>query len=662
MNDSSLRHNQYRVEVSMDGISPQSNSCKSSKYRQFFSHQNTPVRQQKSRRREMGHSQEKENNLRQNLEWSLNRSNSQNTTSRALQSLESITTQKIQINQKMPLRSPKSSYSNQTTPIKQDINRHQLQKINTIAYQQDTSPIQNNKHQIDTISQQSFKHHKRSQSLQSFKYSSNLQGLQSPEANHKQQKNINDRTKQVQKAFQEFQDLDNIEVGISSPEPFYNRTNNINTIQQYNNRNYEQYRSIQQSATQLKSHQNHFQDNNQNQQQTLYQKLSRHNPSLINETHGFRHIDDNNNMSNILQYEVPDVKPSFEYHEQQQYIKDNGQKFDISKNLYPSLVGQKLNKDGLIPGKIVDSCFQDILSQDPFIYVHNKRNALQARKKHETQKQANQRSMLSNPNVINKEPRRVTLVHQSKFEELEVRKDKAAGAWLACMNQEYEHKMNNEEKRYQWEIQRLDAMRAKQDYQFKLQQQFNQQQKIQQTMASFINSPLMRDDRNINTQTISEKCYQSAPSSPIQIQRTYTQNKLESNHSQHISGANTNYTTPQSYSFSALANKRQSLNLSKSQSGSKAQFPKSTNQNSFANSQQQTNSKAYQTASFNSMNSSVSQRLFSKNRNSIISNPNQVQNYYADSSNGNIQRGQKQKGAGSLSKTQFNQRRRTVQL
>lgn len=60
--------------------------------------------------------------------------------------------------------------------------------------------------------------------------------------------------------------------------------------------------------------------------------------------------------------------------------------------------------------------------------------------------------MLSNKNVIPKEQRRITLVPQSKFEELEQRKTLAASVWLAAANQEYEHKMSLEEKRYIWEM------------------------------------------------------------------------------------------------------------------------------------------------------------------------------------------------------------------
>ena len=44
---------------------------------------------------------------------------------------------------------------------------------------------------------------------------------------------------------------------------------------------------------------------------------------------------------------------------------------------------------GLLADKVVDACFEDILTQDPFIYVHNNRNASKARHVHETQKQAN---------------------------------------------------------------------------------------------------------------------------------------------------------------------------------------------------------------------------------------------------------------------------------
>lgn len=66
---------------------------------------------------------------------------------------------------------------------------------------------------------------------------------------------------------------------------------------------------------------------------------------------------------------------------------------------------------GLLAGKIVDACFEDILTQDPFKVVHEQRRAEAARYIYETSKLAESRSMLSNKNVIPKEPRRVTLVH-----------------------------------------------------------------------------------------------------------------------------------------------------------------------------------------------------------------------------------------------------------
>lgn len=49
---------------------------------------------------------------------------------------------------------------------------------------------------------------------------------------------------------------------------------------------------------------------------------------------------------------------------------------------------------GLLAGKIVDACFEDILTQDPFKVVHEQRRAEAARNVYETSKLADSRSML----------------------------------------------------------------------------------------------------------------------------------------------------------------------------------------------------------------------------------------------------------------------------
>ncbi|CDW74141.1 UNKNOWN [Stylonychia lemnae] len=376
--------------------------------------------------------------------------------------------------------------------------------------------------------------------------------------------------------------------------------------------------------------------------QFLTQNCNQRNQRINNENldaFGMRQINTEDNMLNVLQYSISNVQPTFEYKEQQQSIKQNGLKFDINKNLYPSLTGQKLTKEqayqnvfniysGLVQDKLIDACFQDLLTKDPFQVVHEKRNAHKARYKFETSKQAQSRSLVASPNTIKHEPRRVTLVHQSKFEELEVRKAKAASAWLGQMNQTYEHQYDLEYKKQMWEIERKEAMRAKQDNQYRLMRDQRHQQRL---IENIIQNPATqtsldrRNNSSFNNQNLSDRYY-SAPNSPSIIKMNRAPLAAKDNNidkMSNLSGAPTNCTSPKGLqSYASFAMRRNSTkNSSRMYSGAQPGQISALNQHIKENS--------YGLTQQHSRSNSRSQNVLVAKKNSFLNvNVNLIKNQY----------------------------------
>jgi hypothetical protein len=69
----------------------------------------------------------------------------------------------------------------------------------------------------------------------------------------------------------------------------------------------------------------------------------------------------------------------------------------------------------------------------------------------------------NNIELIAHERPRHSLVLKADFAELELRKQKAAVAWLREYHKEYKHEKTMQEKKAEWEMQRLDALNAKEN-------------------------------------------------------------------------------------------------------------------------------------------------------------------------------------------------------
>lgn len=66
-----------------------------------------------------------------------------------------------------------------------------------------------------------------------------------------------------------------------------------------------------------------------------------------------------------------------------------------------------------------------------------------------------------NIELVGSERPRHSLVLKADFAELERRKQKAAVAWLREYHKEYKHEMSMQEKKAEWERQRLDQINAR---------------------------------------------------------------------------------------------------------------------------------------------------------------------------------------------------------
>lgn len=72
----------------------------------------------------------------------------------------------------------------------------------------------------------------------------------------------------------------------------------------------------------------------------------------------------------------------------------------------------------------------------------------------------------NNIELVGLERPRHSLVLKADFADLEIRKQKAASAWLREYNKEYKHEMSMPEKKALWEMQRQDAAKARQDAEY----------------------------------------------------------------------------------------------------------------------------------------------------------------------------------------------------
>lgn len=93
-------------------------------------------------------------------------------------------------------------------------------------------------------------------------------------------------------------------------------------------------------------------------------------------------------MRAILNYAINDVHPEIS-----EPTSETTQCYDINKTYHPNLVGESINKDGVIPKKLVDPCLQDLLTGDPFMKVHESKTQVRENRSQQVMEQAKSRSL-----------------------------------------------------------------------------------------------------------------------------------------------------------------------------------------------------------------------------------------------------------------------------